>query len=85
MEPKPSRLKLEAQANEQEQISQQQETKDLPAVHEFSTPEEVLRFDAAQTVVPPTIAERLRRSVASEPAPKQSWWRRWWSGREPEP
>ena len=43
---------------------------------EFATPEELLRFDAGQTPVPPAVEARLRQSLATEPAPKRNWWRR---------
>jgi len=42
---------------------------------EFATADELLRFDAAQTVVPPQIAERLKRSVSDLPLPRRSWWK----------
>jgi hypothetical protein len=47
---------------------------------EFSTAEELLRHDAAQTTVPPAVAERLRQSAATLPQPKASWWKRWFGG-----
>ena len=43
---------------------------------EFSSPEALLRHDAAQTPAPPAVAERLRASLAAEPAKPASWWRR---------
>ena len=52
--------------------SEQQETK--LAAQEFQTPEELLRFDAANTPVPPLVAERLQQSIDAEP-PKP-WWKR---------
>jgi hypothetical protein len=39
--------------------------------------EEVLRYDAKQTNVPPEIAQRLGQSLQNEPRPARSWWRRW--------
>jgi len=44
---------------------------------EFSGPETLLRHDAAQVVVPPAVAERLRESAAGLETPRASWWRRW--------
>ncbi len=38
--------------------------------------EDLLRHDAAQTPVPPNVAGRLRESLAREPRPAASWWRR---------
>ena len=40
---------------------------------EFAGAEELLRFDASQTPVPPPIAERLKQSAP--PAAPRSWWR----------
>jgi hypothetical protein len=57
---------------EQQALEHQQET-----TREFATPEEMLRHDALQTPVPPTIAHRLQASLAEVPAPPRSWWRRW--------
>lgn len=51
-----------------------------PAAKEFATPEELLRFDAAQTEVPPGVAQRLRESVQREPKPERPWWRRMFEG-----
>jgi hypothetical protein len=43
---------------------------------EFSTVEELLRHDAAQTSAPASIAERLQKSSAWFPKPARSWWQR---------
>jgi hypothetical protein len=46
-------------------------------VIEFASAEEALRCDAAQTVVPPRVAERLRESIRREPRPILApWWQR---------
>lgn len=46
------------------------------AGQEFATAEELLRFDAAQTAVPPQIAERLKQSTSNlPPPPRRSWWK----------
>ncbi|HET7625756.1 MAG TPA: hypothetical protein VFM25_10885 [Verrucomicrobiae bacterium] len=48
---------------------------------EFASPEELLRFDAAQTSVPSAVAERLQRSTETiSPPPNPSWWRRFFGG-----
>jgi len=44
---------------------------------EFSTTEELLRHDAAQTDVPAAIAQRLTHSIEKLPRPSKSWWQRW--------
>jgi hypothetical protein len=43
---------------------------------EYATAEELLRRDAAQTDVPPVIAERLSKSLQNLPRPSRTWWRR---------
>ncbi|HEY1121652.1 MAG TPA: hypothetical protein VGE67_08635 [Haloferula sp.] len=45
----------------------------------FETPEEMLRYDAANTQAPAQMRERVMQSIAQEPAPKnpKSWWKRW--------
>jgi hypothetical protein len=64
--------KLNQRQNE-ELSAQTQQTQQS---HEFATPEELLRYDAGQTPVPPAVETRLRRSLASEPRPKRGWWLR---------
>lgn len=51
-----------------------------PAGREFANADELLRYDAAQTAVPPDIARRLQKSAGDLPAPKTSWWKRWFGG-----
>jgi hypothetical protein len=43
----------------------------------FASPEELLRYDAAETTPPAGIEPRLRDSIRAEPAPRRSWWARW--------
>jgi hypothetical protein len=57
-------------------VSQNTETESVQG-QEFASPEEAIRFDAAQTPLPPAIADRLRSSLAKEPKTRRSWWRRW--------
>jgi len=54
-----------------------------PAAREFASVEEMLRYDAAHTTVPPEIARRLQKSAGDLPKPKASWWKRWLGGTEP--
>jgi hypothetical protein len=56
-------------------VSQQQSAQATAAL-EFASAEEMLRHDAAQSSVPPALAERLQQSVAGEPVPQKPWWRR---------
>lgn len=68
--------KLESQQR-QEQAAEQQQTQ-TPQAREFATPEELLRYDAAQTPVPPGIAQKLQQSLDALPKPdsKPAWWKR---------
>jgi hypothetical protein len=61
---------------QQQQLGVEQQATQQSA-REFATPEELLRYDAGQTVVPPAIAQRLGQSAADLPKPKRSWWQRW--------
>lgn len=60
---------------EQQQVSESH-TQSNQTVHEFTLPEDALRFDAKQTVVPAAVAERLSRSVQRNPPPSRPWWKR---------
>jgi hypothetical protein len=67
-------IKLNQQAEEQQQTTAGQETRQESA-QEFASVEKMLRHDALHTPVPPSIAERLAKSIG--PIPARSWWRRW--------
>ena len=57
---------------------QQQLAEALPqqsTAREFATVEEALQADAAQTPVPPAVAQRLNESIRQEPK-SRSWWQR---------
>jgi hypothetical protein len=67
-----------SQQQQQEQVqtgAHAQETRQQ-AGQEFASAEELLRFDAAQTPVPPEIAQRLMQSTGNAAPPaRRSWWR----------
>lgn len=42
----------------------------------FASPEEALRRDLQEIVVPPRIAERLDAAIAREPVRELPWWKR---------
>jgi hypothetical protein len=71
------RTKLSEEQQQEHAVEQQTQSQ---AAREFANAEELLRFDAAQTVVPPGIAQRLQKSAADVPAPKVSWWRKFFGG-----
>lgn len=68
-------MKQESKQRSQEQ--HQNTHSQQSTAREFATAEELLRHDAAQTQVPPVIAERLTQSIAKLPQPPRSWWQRW--------
>ena len=76
MKPDPS--KLRQQTREHEEQAQHQTQQKQTAV-EFASAEEMIRDDAEHMAVPPQIAERLNESIAQEPKPAVSWWRRLFS------
>lgn len=71
-------MKFEKKFSQQEQ-HQLSESKSQASqtVHEFALPEEMLRFDAKQTAVPDSVAQRLSRSLERNPPPARPWWKRW--------
>ncbi|HHY86313.1 MAG TPA: hypothetical protein GYA07_12405 [Verrucomicrobia bacterium] len=70
-------MKQQKKFSQQEEQHQQTAAQQAaPAPMEFETPEELLRHDAQQTVVPATIEARLAESAADLPPPARSWWRR---------
>ena len=74
MDPHSSKL----QHRQQEVTTEAQKAEQKTTALEFQTAEEMLRADAAQTVVPEAVKTRLAESVSKEPARPQprSWWRR---------
>lgn len=70
-------MKHESQQRSQEQ-EQLSHFNAQQATREFASTDELLRHDAAQTDVPPAVAERLTQSIAKLPKPSRSWWERLW-------
>ena len=68
--------KLRQQQQQEEQSTQLHAQQEKQTAQQFGSPEEMIRFDSAQTPAPGSIAERLKESIAQEPAPPKSWWRR---------
>ncbi len=60
---------------QQQEHSAETKTTNSTALN-FDSAEQLLRYDAAQTPVPPEIARRLNKSVAESPPPRRPWWRR---------
>ena len=62
----------------QEHLAQQQSQSQGEQEKEFANADELLRFDAAHTLLPPEVAQRLARSAAEIPAPaRRPWWKAW--------
>jgi hypothetical protein len=78
MEPKPPQFRLQNQEKTSEQQDLQSSSQTINKTRqEFATVEEMLRYDAAGTVPPDRIVERLKETLAKHPPPP-SWWRRIW-------
>ena len=75
-------IKLTPLEAQQQQHAAEQQTQQQWS-HEFATVEEMLRYDAAHTPVPPVVAERLQRSVNHTPKPAGSWWQRFFGASDP--
>jgi hypothetical protein len=73
---------------QQTKLSEEQQSRQVgtehqtqqPAAREFATAEELLRYDAEHTPVPPAIEQRLKKSTGALPQPKAAWWKRWLGG-----
>ena len=72
-------MKQQTKLSEEQQHAAEQQTQQQSA-HEFANAEDILRYDAAHTTVPPEIARRLQKSTADLPGPKTSWWKRLFGG-----
>jgi hypothetical protein len=70
--------KLSEEQQQQQHAAEQQTQKQ--SAREFANAEEMLRYDAAHTPVPPAIAQRLQKSTGELPQPKLAWWKRWLGG-----
>jgi hypothetical protein len=55
-----------------------QQQKQKSEAKEFSSVEELLRHDVAETIVPPGVAIKLNESIANAPKP-EAWWERFFS------
>ena len=65
------------QNHKTEQTTAEQNSATQSSALEFATGEEAIRHDAAQTALPPSIAERLRKSIEQEPQkPSGPGWKR---------
>ncbi len=70
--------KLNSRQKEKDESAQRQDASQATqsATVEFNGPEDMLRYDAAQTEVPERLTERLRESIRKEPPPARPWWRK---------
>lgn len=81
MSTQPPRSRLQHQP--QQQTTEQHDASLRQTQREFASVEELLRHDARQTEPPPSVAERLKSSLADVPKPhaKVPWWRRLFGGK----
>lgn len=70
-----TKLTSEQQQNAAQQNQQQEQT-----AKEFASPEELLRYDASQTNVPPAVSQRLQASIGPVSPAARSWWQRLFGG-----
>ncbi len=67
-------------SEEQQQQQTAEQRSQSQSAREFANAEELLRYDAAQTAVPPEIARRLQQSAGGLPPRRTAWWKRLWGG-----
>jgi hypothetical protein len=66
-------MKQETKLTQKQEVEQQAKTQ---AAHEFANSDELLRADAAQTIIPPEVEERLKKSATRlAPPPARPWWK----------
>lgn len=66
-------MKHQSKFSQEQQHAQAHQAQNQ-AGHEFASTEELLRFDAAQTTVPPEVAKRLKRTSADVTPPMKGGW-----------
>ena len=76
MNPEFSKLRHEQRTEAEQSHAQVQSQQSQVKANEFATVDELLRFDSDQNPVPPEVGERLNRSLAAEPKPQRSWFRK---------
>jgi hypothetical protein len=72
-------MKQQTKLSQKQETVAEHQTQSNPA-REFANSDELLRFDAAQTTVPPEIAQRLQKSAANIPAAPRPWWKTLFGG-----
>ncbi|HTI70612.1 MAG TPA: hypothetical protein VMF06_11640 [Candidatus Limnocylindria bacterium] len=76
---KPPKQRL-TQKSENALESTSEHAHELSGRRDFVLPEELLRADRQQTMVPSSLAEKLNQAVGGLPAPKPApWWKRFLS------
>lgn len=63
----------------EQQHAAETNTQSQQTIHEFATPEEMLRYDSKQTAVPASVGERLGRSLQRQPNLMRPWWKKLFS------
>ena len=67
-------MKHQTKLSAEQQHTAEHQTQSQSA-REFTSTEELLRYDAAHTTVPPGIARRLQKTIGQTGVTPRSWWR----------
>lgn len=73
----PSKLRHQHQHQEDSAVHHAAELENQQ--RDFSSVEELIRYDSEQTPVPKEIAARVNESIGNEAKPARPWWRRLFS------
>ena len=76
MNPEFSKLRHEERTEAEQSHAQIQSEQSQANANEFASVDELLRFDSDQNPVPTEVAEKLNRSIAAEPRPERSWFKK---------
>jgi hypothetical protein len=76
----PKKLTTQHKTEEQQETLGAQQEQSAQAGQEFGTVEQMLRHDALHTPVPPTIGQRLEKSLKELGGATAPWWRRLFGG-----
>ena len=76
-------MKRQSKLTSQEQPQLSEVKSQQTSAREFGSVEELLRYDAKQTIVPPAVAERLQKSINETPKSARSWWQRFFGPHNP--
>ncbi|PYI87018.1 MAG: hypothetical protein DME26_07615 [Verrucomicrobia bacterium] len=76
-------MKRQSKLTSQEQPQLSEVKSQQTSAREFGSVEELLRYDAKQTIVRPAVAERLQKSINETPKSARLWWQRFFGTHNP--